>query len=297
MVAGGTGTVLASYGRGALVQSGHETVRCGLVGRKLRIVCGDSVVWGTRAAADWPSVESVAPRRNLIERIDARGRAEPVAANIDRVAIVAAVEPKPDWFIVDRYWAGALLKEVEAVLIVNKSDLGHTALRAEIDNYRRLGITCIETAARRQLGLELLVSTIAASVSLLVGQSGVGKSSLVNALIPDAAAQTAELTRDAEGRHTTTTARWYQFGAGGAIIDAPGVRDFAAPASVSQAAERGFVEIRALSTQCRFSDCRHLEEPACAVREATERGAITARRYESYRRLYRLYEKFAASSH
>jgi len=127
-----------------------------------------------------------------------------------------------------------------------------------------------------------------------VGQSGVGKSSLVNALAPEAEAQTAELTRDAEGRHTTTTARWYQLGAAAAIIDAPGVRDFAPPASLQRAAERGFIEIHERSAGCRFNDCRHMEEPGCAVRTAVMNQQISPRRYESYRRLFRLYEKLAS---
>ena len=135
--------------------------------------------------------------------------------------------------------------------------------------------------------------SLTGSVTLLVGQSGVGKSSLVNALTPEAAAQTAELTRDVEGRHTTTTARWYTLDATSAIIDAPGVRDFAPPASLVRAAERGFIEIHQLSVNCRFKDCRHMEEPGCAVRTAVVAQEIAPRRYESYRRLFRLYEKLA----
>src|SRR5271166_3239465 len=143
----GTGIVLASYGRGALVQAGERTMHCGLVGRKLRVVCGDRVRWRHLPAADGPSVESIEPRRNLIERIDARGRAEPVAANIDRLAIVVAPEPAPDWFLVDRYWAGAHLKEIATLLIVNKSDLGTAALEAELSTYRALGLHCLEVAS------------------------------------------------------------------------------------------------------------------------------------------------------
>jgi len=136
-----------------------------------------------------------------------------------------------------------------------------------------------------------LRAALAGSVTLLVGQSGVGKSSIVNVLAPQAAAQTAELTRDAEGRHTTTTARRYRLGPDAAIVDAPGVRDFAPPASIVRAAERGFVEIHERSVDCRFNDCRHMEEPGCAVRTAVLAGRIALRRYESYRRLCRLYEK------
>jgi ribosome biogenesis GTPase / thiamine phosphate phosphatase len=290
---GATGTVLASYGRGVLVQANGTTLHCALSGRKQRVVCGDRVTWVYPPAADGPSVQSIEPRRNLIERIDARGRAEPVAANIDRLAIVVAAEPAPDWFLVDRYWAGAVLKDLDGLLIVNKLDLGTEPIRRELETYRNLHLNCIEVSSQSGLGLAELGHSLAGSVTLLVGQSGVGKSSLVNALSPDAAAQTAELTRDVEGRHTTTTARWYQLEATSAIIDAPGVRDFAPPASLVRAAERGFIEIHQLSADCRFKDCRHMEEPGCAVRTAVVGQEIAPRRYESYRRLFRLYEKLA----
>jgi ribosome biogenesis GTPase len=292
-VIGGAGTVLASYGRGVLVQAGETTLRCALTGRKQRIVCGDRVTWAYPPSADGPSIQSIEPRRNLIERIDARGRGEPVAANIHRLAIVVAAEPAPDWFLVDRYWAGAALKDLDSLLIVNKLDLGTETLQPELNTYRDLKFNCFEVSSHSVPGIADLKRTLAASVTLLVGQSGVGKSSLVNALAPEAAAQTAELTRDDEGRHTTTTARWYPLGVNSAIIDAPGVRDFAPPASLVRAAERGFVEIHQLSVNCRFKDCRHMEEPGCAVRSAVVTQQIAPRRYESYRRLFRLYEKLA----
>lgn len=288
-----TGVVLASYGRGVLVQAAGGTLHCGLIGRKLRIVCGDQVTWATQVTADTPSVQSVAPRRNLIERIDARGRAEPVVANIDRLAIVVAAEPSPDWYLVDRYWAGAILKDIEVLLIVSKVDLGTQNQQLELANYQRLKLPILEVSSPHAMGIDELRLALTNSVTLLVGQSGVGKSSLVNALIPEAAAQTAELTRDSEGRHTTTTARWYRLGADSAIIDAPGVRDFAPPARIVRAAERGFIEIHALSVKCRFNDCLHLEEPGCAVRFAVAQNTISPRRYESYRRLNRLFQEMA----
>jgi ribosome biogenesis GTPase len=291
----GSGVVLASYGRGVLVQAEDIALHCALKGRKQRVVCGDRISWTFAPRADGPCVESIEPRRNLIERIDARGRAEPVAANIDRLAIVVAPEPAPDWFLVDRYWAGAHLKDIATLLIVNKSDLGTAALETELATYRALGLPCREVACQTAAGIADLAEALAGGATLFVGQSGVGKSSIINALAPAAAAQTAELTRDAEGRHTTTTARWYRLGSGGssAIVDAPGVRDFAPPASIVRAAEHGFVEIYELSVNCRFKDCRHMEEPGCAVRNAVMTGLIAARRYESYRRLWRLYEKLA----
>ncbi len=293
MARSGSGVVLASYGRGVLVQTGDSTLHCSLKGRRQRVVCGDRITWRYPTSADGPSVEFIEPRRNLIERIDSRGRPEPVAANIDRLAIVAAPEPAPDWFLVDRYWAGAQLIDIAAVLLINKTDLGIEALRAELGVYRALGLSCLEIAAQSGVGCSDLAGFLAGGVTLLVGQSGVGKSSIVNALVPHAAAQTSTLTRDDEGRHTTTTARWYALDAATAIIDAPGVRDFAPPAHLVKAAERGFVEIHERSIRCRFNDCRHMAEPACAVRGAVLSGEVAARRYESYRRLLRLYEEFA----
>jgi ribosome biogenesis GTPase len=289
----GTGTVLACYGRGALIDTGERTMHCGLMGRKLRLVCGDRVRWRHQPAADAASVESVDPRRNVIERIDARGRAEAVAANIDRLGIVIAPEPAPDWFLVDRYWASARLLEIAALLIVNKEDQGLESIEPQLAVYRALQLPCLTVSCQGGSGIEALRALVAGSVTLLAGQSGVGKSSIVNALAPEAEAQTAALTRDAEGRHTTTTARWYALGAHSAIIDAPGVRDFAPPAHIVRAAQRAFVEIHAASVSCRFNDCRHFDEPGCAVRAAVAAEQIAARRYESYRRLARLYEDLA----
>lgn len=285
--------MLASYGRGVLVESGGETLHCSLRGRKLRVVCGDRVRWSRAPADEVPTVESIEPRESLLERIDARGRAEPVAANVDLLAIVVAPEPQPDWFVADRYWAGAILKDIGALLVVNKSDVGRLDLAPEIESYRRLGLECLQVSALTGDGIAPLRAALSRGTAMLVGQSGVGKSSLANALVPQAAAQTAELTRDAEGRHTTTTARRYRLEPQGALVDAPGVRDFAPPASIVRAAERGFTEVHRLAAGCRFNDCRHFEEPGCAVRAAVDAGLVAARRYESYRRLLRLYEKLA----
>ncbi len=288
-------TVLASYGRGVLVQAGALTLRCALQGRAQRPVCGDRVTLEIGPSADIGTGESVEPRRNLVERIDSRGRPEPVAANVDRVAIVAAALPVADWFLVDRYWAGARLAGIPAVLVVNKIDLDIEAIAPAIADYRRLSLPTLAVSALSGRGLEALRAELAVGVTLLVGQSGAGKSSLVNALVPHAEALTALLTRDDEGRHTTTTARWYGIDGACAIIDAPGVRDFAPPARAPRAAEQGFAELADLPERCRFNDCRHLKEPDCAVLAAVAAGRIAPRRYESYRRLLRLYERLKES--
>jgi ribosome biogenesis GTPase len=126
---------------------------------------------------------------------------------------------------------------------------------------------------------------------MFVGQSGVGKSSLLRELVPGCDAPVGELLKSQEGRHTTSAARLYQLPGGGSLIDSPGVRDFAPAADMLDARTLGFVDLARYAPQCRFGDCRHLKEPHCAVREAVAAGAISARRYESYRRLRRLREQ------
>ncbi len=269
-------------------------VRCGLLGRKQRVVCGDRVTWGYPPAADGPSVESIEPRRNLIERIDARGRAEPVAANIDRLAIVAATQPAPDWFLVDRYWAGAVLKELDALLIVNKSDLGTEAIQAELEDLPRIALELrrSELPIRSRHGrTQKAARRLCDSAGRSVGRRQILAGQRTRARGGGANRRTDPRCGRAAHHHDGALV---SLGASASLVDAPGVRDFAPPASLVRAAERGFVEIHARSAQCRFNDCRHMEEPGCAVRTAVINAEIAARRYESYRRLFRLYEKLAS---
>ena len=208
----GSGIVLASYGRGALVQSGEETLHCALKGRKQRIVCGDRVRWASGAADGGADASIRSSRAAICSSASMRGaapsRSPPTSTGWPWCV---ACEPLPDWFLVDRYWAGARLKDIEALLIVNKSDLSCGGSRRRSSrNYRSLGLPCSRCRRAPAPASRSCAAALEGTATLLVGQSGVGKSSLVNALAPDAAAQTAELTREVEGRHTTTTARRYR---------------------------------------------------------------------------------------
>jgi ribosome biogenesis GTPase / thiamine phosphate phosphatase len=211
--------------------------------------------------------------------------------------VVLAPLPAPDLFIVDRYLAAATAGAIAATLIVNKSDLGiDAALTAELAVYRAAGYGSITCSAETGLGVaELGAAVTPGAVAALVGQSGVGKSSLVRRLVPQAQVAVGDLVRAEDGRHTTTAARLFDLPTGGALIDSPGVRDFAPAAAALDERTLGFIEVERLAPGCRFSDCRHMREPGCAVRAAAEGGALHARRYESYRRLRRLREDSSAA--
>jgi ribosome biogenesis GTPase len=177
--------------------------------------------------------------------------------------------------------------DIEAAVVWNKSDL--SAPRPDdLAAYERIGYSIIATSAAAASGLDSLRARLAGKISMLVGQSGVGKSSLINLLVPGAEVAVGEISAATEeGRHTTTASMMHTLPEGGRLIDSPGVRDFQPALDAAADVERGFRELREVAHDCRFSDCRHLREPDCAVREAVADGRISPRRYESYRRVYR----------
>jgi ribosome biogenesis GTPase len=287
--------VTAVFGRDLLVRDAAGVEHKARVrGRRLTIVCGDDVACEGDLQHGAVNVVETRPRRTALYRSNMRGEAEPVVANISRLFVVLAPRPVPDLFVVDRYVAAATSASIQATLVLNKRDLRmDEALRAELDAYAAAGyppITC--SAKEGDHGIDALVEASTNAVAALVGQSGVGKSSLIRRLIPEAAVEIGELMRgDEEGRHTTTTSRMFDLPRGGHLIDSPGVRDFAPAIDRLDARDMGFVEVARLAPQCRFQDCLHMREPNCAVRAGSESGAISPRRYESYRRLRRLYEE------
>jgi len=293
-----TGRVVATFGRHMVVRTdaGAE-LRARPFGRALEVVCGDEVRCRIDPHHEEVHVIEVLERRNALWRANLRGGAEPVVANLTRLLVVLAPLPLPDLFVVDRYLAAATAADIAATLIVNKSDLGiEDALAAELRAYDAAGFGAIPCSAASGAGLtELLAALEPGSRAALVGQSGVGKSSLVQRLLPQAQVAVGELVRAEEGRHTTTAARLFDLPQGAALIDSPGVRDFVPAVSALDDRTLGFPEVARLAAGCRFGDCRHLREPGCAVRAAAEDGSWHARRYESYRRLRRLREQLSAN--
>lgn len=291
--------VTATFGRHLLVRdAAGKELRARPFGRGLTLVCGDNVRCRVDPHHDEVHVLELLPRQTALFRSNMRGLSEPVVANLTRLLVVLAPIPTPDLFVVDRYLAAAASGGVSGTLVVNKTELGMgDELRAQLDVFDQAGYQWVPCSMRTGEGIDALLERCAGDVAALVGQSGVGKSSIVKRLIPNAEVETGSLVREEEGRHTTTASRLFDLAHGGHLIDSPGVRDFAPAVDRLDSRSLGFVEVERLAPGCRFADCRHMREPGCAVRDAAESpdGAMHSRRYESYRRLRRLFEELTAA--
>lgn len=283
-----TGTVVARYRRHCLVEDRDgNRVSCQIQRRTLKPVVGDLVSWHPQADATG-TLTAISPRNNELTRIDSRGRPEIVAANLDQLIIVLAADPAPDWFLLDRYLVATELLGFDAVIAFNKIDIS-PALPDELGEYAGLGYVTVATSAARGDGLAVLTAAMAGKRSAMIGQSGVGKSSLLNAVLGDERQSVGALSeKSGQGRHTTSTAVLYALPGGGELIDSPGVRDYAPYIEDPRVVASGFREFRDRVAQCRFQDCRHLAEPDCAIKAAVSGGQISSQRYASYERLYEL---------
>jgi ribosome biogenesis GTPase / thiamine phosphate phosphatase len=287
------GRIVEAYGRRAVVEcDDSERVACEVFGKRLSVVCGDRVRLNFGQTQDVPRIVERLPRRTLFSRTDNQGRTEELAANLALLVVLLAPEPQADPYVTDRYLAGAAYAGIDAIVLVNKSDLPSAQAPdfvTLVREYELAGYDVLRVSATRQQGIELVHERLRKGTAMFVGQSGVGKSSLTNALVPHSLRPTRSISESTrEGRHTTVSAALFHLPGGGELIDTPGVRDYA-PASVSDAQiQHGWPEIARLATECRFNNCLHLREPACAVQKAVQTGMIAARRYESYKRLVNL---------
>jgi ribosome biogenesis GTPase len=284
------GLVIAHYGTQVAVESAPgEGQRCHLRANLEGLVTGDRVVWcrGDPLGV----VVAQLSRDSVLSRPDPYGKLKPVAANIDQILVVIAPYPEPHANLIDRYLVASETVGIEPVILLNKTDLlaDSPKLAAAMDAllavYPGLGYRVLHTSSKSG-GLEELHAALRERTSIFVGQSGVGKSSLVNVLLPEAELAVGELSENTlKGTHTTTTARLFHLSCGGMLIDSPGIREFGLWHMSREAVEQGFREFRPFLGHCKFRDCRHQQEPGCAVLAAVESGAISAGRLESYRHI------------
>jgi len=255
------------------------------------LAVGDEVLVERRD--DTHRVVVVLPRRSLLARADPHvtQRRRAIAANVDIVVVVVAAEAPPlHPRLIDRYLIAVEHSGAQPVLVVNKMDLlaedRRHELLAGLQPYRSLGMPVLPCSVERGEGIEEIRAALSGNTCVFVGQSGVGKSSLLNALDSDAAARVGAVRdRDGRGRHTTTASALYDLAGGIRVIDTPGIRRFSVEDDDPAAIAAGFTEFAPLAEGCRYRDCTHVHEPGCAVRRAVEDGAIPRSRYESYVKL------------
>jgi ribosome biogenesis GTPase len=284
------GLVIVNYGKNQLVEDAAGNIYRCVARRGLpQIVCGDEVEWqptGESAGV----IETILPRRTVLLRADGNNKSRPLVTNIDQVIIEAALEPVLDYFLIDKYIVAAELAQAEPLIVINKADLIRPEDRSRIETliseYRSIGYTTLLTSALENTGIETFSDCLTGKTSILVGQSGVGKSSLIRRLLPDRDIVIGRLSAASGlGKHTTTSTTLYHLPHGGRLIDSPGVRDFHPGRIAGDELGSGFREFRPWLGQCRFNDCRHLSEPGCAINAAAAAGNILKRRMESYRKL------------
>ncbi len=286
------GTVITRHGRNLAVEDGDGRLTICQFRQNLgHIVCGDQVLWQPAQGATG-IVTALLPRDSQLARPDFSGREKPLAANIDQLAVLMAPRPTPVRYLLDQYLVTAEIIGVRAVIAMTKSDTLNAAERAELRqrfaDYERIGYPVLEISAHNAGGLEPIRAALHDRSSILVGQSGVGKSSLVKALLPDREVQVGRISEATGlGRHTTSSATLYRLPGGGSLIDSPGVRSFRLSKLDRSGLEQGFREFAPFLSQCRFHNCTHDHEPGCAIRAAVAARHIEPQRLENFLHMLR----------
>ncbi|MCP5161094.1 MAG: small ribosomal subunit biogenesis GTPase RsgA [Hahellaceae bacterium] len=288
------GLIISHYGQHVDVEAleGQDqgvVHRCHVRANIESLVTGDKVIW--RAGADYTGViEARAERESVLQRPDNFGQIKPVAANIDFILLVIAPEPEPFCNLIDRYLVACETTEITPILLLNKTDLlnddNREPILSMLARYDSLGYQTLQASTTTEHGLDELLDILKDRTSVFVGQSGVGKSSLIKALMPEQDIRIGDLSAaTSKGTHTTTTAKLFHMPCGGDLVDSPGIREFGLWHITQDELLEGFVEFRPHLGYCRFRDCKHKDEPGCAIRKACEDGLISEQRMDSFLRI------------
>lgn len=282
------GLVITRFSNQALIEDENQQVITCAIRQNLGHICaGDDVVFQSDGH-NHHVITAVMERKNVLGRVDKRGKLRPQACNIDQMYIVLAAKPEPSLLLLDSYLVASFVLNIHPTIIYNKADL--IDIPPSLSMYRELGYDLVITSAAKNTGLDELDKMSRENTSVFVGQSGVGKSSLISTLLPDIEVKSQAISEQSElGKHTTSNSVLYHLDGGGHIIDSPGIREFSLWQISSDELLKAYAEFRPFVGCCKYSNCTHLNEPHCAFIEATNAKQISAERLERFQKLKQKY--------
>lgn len=281
------GLLVTTFGAHAEVEDENGTlIRCHIRKNCDPVITGDRVYWTPEQETNTGIIVGHLPRKTLLYRPEGAHKQKLIAANLDAIIIVSAPPPILSVDMIDRYLVAAETLKIQPIIVINKIDLLDTAqknaLAEQLAIYQKIGYLLIYSSAYTQDGLAELSHFLQEKTCVLVGASGVGKSSIIAALTTLSTIRIGETSANGLGKHTTTNTHLYHLPEGGNLIDSPGVREFGLWHIDKNDLLAGFVDFRPFFNHCKFRNCQHEQEPDCAVQNALESGELDARRYESY---------------
>lgn len=294
------GRVVSRFGQHAdILGEDHAIYRCNIRRAVQSLVTGDRVVWRkapTQEQGMQGVVEAVEPRESELCRPDIYDGLKPVAANIEQIFIVSSPQPAFSDQIIDRYLVACEDAGIQPIIVMNKTDLiapdEADFIHQRLQVYQDMGYSVIHASAATGEGIDALRQRFIGKISVLVGQSGVGKSSLIDKTLPEVSLLIGDISSNSGlGQHTTTVARWYPLNEGGALIDSPGIREFGLWHMSADRITQGFVDFHPFLGTCKFRDCRHDTDPGCALQQAVAEGNLDARRLANFHRIIDSLEK------